>query len=243
MGYAVLDGLNIVGGDKTATFLAGPGDSHIYMGYIGIGWACARLPRWRWKRILPADPLLCWLVLDGYGFHQAYFHTRRYVGEHYQDPRLTWPYPGAETYAERGIDQGIGRALWFVEGTNVDRVAERIRSFPQRRHSDLWAGAGLAATYAGGVTESELLRFWELAGEHRPQVAQASAFAAEARVRADLVCEHTDLATKVFCGMPAAEAAAVSREVQAALPARAPEPRYEVWRKRLAERFASQGRC
>ena len=33
-----------------------------------------------------SDPLLGWLAIDGYGFHQAYFHTARYVGEQYQNP-------------------------------------------------------------------------------------------------------------------------------------------------------------
>jgi hypothetical protein len=248
MGYAILAGL-VWSGRHLRTFLAGPGHPHIYMAYVGIGWACARLPRWRWRRILPNDQLLSWLVLDGYGFHQAYFHTRRYVHGQYQDRRNRWPYPGSDRYAARAVDQGIGRALWFVEGADVDRVADRIAGFPAPRRSDLFGGAGLAATYAGGADETELRRFWKLAGEHRPQVAQASAFAAEARVRAGLVTEHTALATDVFCGMPPAAAAAASRAVQAALPqpaalpAAGSAPVYEIWRERLARHFASLGRC
>lgn len=242
MGYAVLDGTGLAGRGNVSTFLTGPGERHIYMAYVGIGWACARLPRWRWRTVLPTDPLLCWLVLDGYGFHQAYFRTRKYVDACQQDPAEIWPYESAGSYGGRAMDQGVGRALWFVEGTDVHRLADRIETFPAHRRIDLWSGAALAATYAGGADEPELRSFWKLAGDYRPNVAQASAFAAEARVRAGLVTEATDLATGVFCGMPAAEAAAVSHQAQTGLPGNGSVPAYEVWRERIAQRFASLGR-
>lgn len=242
MGYAILRGLGLSGRNQLATFLVGQGDRHIYMAYVGIGWACARLPRWRWPSILPADPLMHWLVLDGYGFHQAYFHTGRYVHQRYQDSGLGGPF-GGDGYASRAVDQGIGRALWFVEGTSVDRVADRIETFPPARRADLWSGAALAATYAGGVDEPELVAFWKSAGSYRPNVAQASAFAAEARVRADLVVPHTELATEVFCGMSPQAAASVTQQTRTGLPGPGSVPAYEVWRERIAERFASLGRC
>jgi hypothetical protein len=243
MGLSVLRGLAMDRRNRLDGFLRGPGDPHIYMAYVGVGWACARLPRWRWRAVLPNDPLLGWLVLDGYGFHQAYFHTRRYVTERFQDPGRGWPYPGADKYATRAIDQGIGRALWFVCGTDVSRVAQTIGGFPEHRHEDLWSGAGLAATYAGGVDEADLRRFRELSGTHRAAVAQGSAFAAEARLRAGLVTEHTPVATGVLCGMSPEEAAALSREVRSGLPESASEPIYEIWRQRLARQFVSHWRC
>lgn len=247
MGYAILDGLGLAGRGNVATFIAGPADRHVYMAYVGVGWALARLPRMRWRRAWAPDPLLGWLALDGYGFHQAYFHTRRYIEEQFQHRRFSWPpdspQDGVGGYPDRAIDQGIGRALWFVDGTDVERIADRIASFPVHRHSDLWSGAGLAATYAGGVDEQELQAFWKLAGDHRPQVAQGSAFGADARVRAGLVTDHTELATSVFCGMPAREAAAVAGDARADLPADGAIPAYEVWRRRIGERFVSLGRC
>jgi hypothetical protein len=239
MGYAILDGLGLAGRGRVRTFLAGPADRHIYMAYVGIGWAYARLPRWRWQRVPLADPLLGWLALDGYGFHQAYFHTRKYVHQRYQGRTLDWPLAAADGYASRAIDQGIGRALWFVEGTDVGRVATRIGTFPEHRRADLWSGAGLAATYAGGVDEPELQKFWAAAGEYRPHVAQAGAFAADARVRAGLVTEHTQLATAVFCGMAPPAAAAIARGAREGLPVNGSE----VWRHRIAEQFESLRRC
>ncbi len=244
MGFAVRDALPVGGAGKFTRFIAGPADDHIYMAYVGLGWAMARVPRFRWPKRDSTDPLLRWLVLDGYGFHQAYFRTDRYVHEHFQDPRFPWPAGGPaheRAYANRVIDQGIGRALWFVAGTDADLVATLIDKFPESRRPDLYSGAGLAATYAGGADEDELEVFLRRAGELRPQVAQGSAFAAEARVRAGLVVPHTHVATRVFCGMSPSEAARITHDVRPDQPVEGDLPAYEVWRQRIAEKFASFG--
>lgn len=247
MAFAILDALPLPGGGRVDAFLAGRGDRHIYMVYVGIGWAMARVPRFRWPRADTLDPLLRWLVLDGYGFHQAYFRTERYVHQHYQDPHFPWPSGDGVTaadraYANRAIDQGIGRALWFVAGTDVAQVTSLIEGFPEHRHPDLYAGVGLAATYAGGADERELLRLWENAGPHRPQIAQGCAFAAEARVRAGLLVPHTTLAAEVFCGTTAEQAAMVTHQVRPQQPHQVGElPAYEVWRRRIADEFVSLG--
>lgn len=241
MGFAVRDGLPLGGRNHVEDFLAGRGNEHIYMVYVGIGWAMARLPRWRWPKADPLDPLLRWLVLDGYGFHQAYFHTRRYVHEQFQDARFPWPADAGRAYANRAIDQGIGRAMWFVGGADAELVANMIEKFPEERHPDLYSGAGLAATYAGGADEEELQAFQRRAGRHRGQLAQACAFAAEARVLAGLTVPHTGVATRVFCGMTPERAALVTREFRSNLPPEGDLPAYEVWRQRIAHEFVSLG--
>jgi hypothetical protein len=244
MGFAVRDGLPLGGGGKFDRFLAGRAADHVYMAYVGLGWGMARLPRFRWPDSAGTDPLLRWLALDGYGFHQAYFKTDKYVYEQYQDPRFPWPAsdrPGDRAYANRAIDQGIGRALWFVGGTDADLVATMIDKFPESRRPDLYSGAGLAATYAGGGDENELTVFRQRAGDYRPQVAQGSAFAAEARVRADLLVPHTHVATRVFCGMTPVQAAQVTHDTRPDLPVQGDLPAYEVWRQAIAEKFATRG--
>lgn len=241
MGFAVLDALPF-GGGKVDAFLAGRGGRHVYMVYVGIGWAMARLPRFLWPKAETLDPLLRWLVLDGYGFHQAYFRTDQYVYGQYRDPAFPWPADATRPYANRALDQGIGRAMWFVAGTDADRCASMIESFDPSRHADLFAGAGLAATYAGGAAEEELRELWERAGEHRSQVAQGSAFAAEARVRAGLVVPHTRLATEIFCGTTEDQAALVTQRVRPAQPVQDGDPpAYEVWRQCIANEFVSLG--
>ncbi|GAB3834732.1 DUF1702 family protein [Dactylosporangium cerinum] len=242
MGFGVRDGLPLGGTRHVETFLTGRAARHVYMAYVGVGWAMARLPRLRWSTLHAPDPLLRWLVLDGYGFHQAYFKTDRYVHQHYREVDFPWPVGGPAGYAARVIDQGVGRAMWFVGGTDAERVHEMIQRFPADRHADLYSGAGLAATYAGGADGAELEWFRDAAGPHRADVAQGAAFAAGARVLADLVVPHNEVATKVFCGMSPAEASQVNDEARIATTGlRGDQPDYEAWRQRIRGVFEREG--
>ncbi|MDQ2813551.1 MAG: DUF1702 family protein [Actinomycetota bacterium] len=235
MAFAVRDGVRPAGQHWVRDLLASRGANHLYMAYIGVGWAMARLPKVRWRAVEPRDPLLRWLALDGYGFHQAYFHTEQYVWQQYQGRIPGWE-PGG--YANRVVDQGIGRALWFVHGSDVQGVAKHIGSFPGSRQGDLWSGAGLASVYAGGVDASELTDLTKLAGRYRSYAAQGAAFAVKARLLADLVLPGTELGAKVYCDMSVEEAAAVTDEARHDLPPEDPGmPSFEVWRERIRKRF------
>ncbi|MFC4857052.1 DUF1702 family protein [Actinophytocola glycyrrhizae] len=247
MGLAVLDGLPFGRSDNVRRFLATPGGAaYQHLAYVGIGWAMARLPRFRWPKPSSLDPVLAPLVLDGYGFHQAYFHTARYVDGKYQDQNFPWPGGRHGSYANNAIDQGIGRASWFVRGTDPVLVADLLDTFPERRRPDLWAGVGLAATYAGGgddrsVAERELRTLRARAGDYRGNLAQGSAFAANARVRAGVVPAHSALATQVLCGSTPQEAARLTDELRPGYQPDGDKPAYEVWRQRLADAFVSLG--
>ena len=233
-------------GHRVADLVNGPGDRHSYMVYVGMGWAMARLPQVRWRAIKAADPLLRWLVLDGYGFHQAYFRTEEYVRRQYQPVRFPWPAGSQAWYARHAIDQGIGRALWFVCGTDTDLVAATVDGFPAHRRADLYSGVGLAATYAGGAQETDLLALSARAGGYRPALAQGSAFAAEARLRADLVVPHVNLATRALCGLTPEQAAKVCAHAMPDASAATGDddvPAYEAWRQQVAAEFASLGQC
>lgn len=241
MACSIMDALPGSKGQRLSGLLAGRGDAHTYMAYVGIGWAMARLPRMLHPDIGRTDPLLRWLILDGYGFHQAYFRTARYVHGQYREQKLPWPQDQA-SYAQRAVDQGIGRALWFVGGTDVDAVQALVDAFPPARRGDLYSGVGLAATYAGGAGADELLRLRESVGAYRPQLLQGSAFAAEARERAGLTVPHTQLATEVLCGMKPHEAAGVCRELRPGAAHWVDTPAYETWRQHIAGALVSEGR-
>ena len=235
MALAVRDALLPVGRHWVRDFLAGPAAPHIYMAHVGIGWAMARLPSIRWRAIMPEDEVLRWLALDGYGFHQAYFRTDQFVTRQYQ-PRI--PHWQPADYASRAVDQGIGRALWFVNGSDVRAVVDCISRFAPARHGDLWSGAALASVYAGGTDVADLKLMADLAGEFRPDVAQGAAFAAKARLLADLVTPHTEVAVRAYCSMSVEEAAAVTEEaVEVLLDPAGPVPGYELWRQRIRKQF------
>jgi enediyne biosynthesis protein E3 len=236
MGLAMLDGMPVPGRTRVREFLAGHGAPHHYMVYVGVGWAMARLPRFRWPVITPTEPLLRWLALDGYGFHQAYFRTRRYVHEQYRETAFPWPGDEDRGYAANVIDQGIGRALWFVGGTDPTVVADMVERFAPARRPDLYSGVGLAAGYACGADEAELRQLLDRAGDHTPQLAQGAAFAATARVEAGLVTEQTELAAKVLCGLTPQQAAEVCTQARPQTPVDGELTAYEAWRRRIAER-------
>jgi hypothetical protein len=239
MGFAVRDALPLGRSDQGRRFLEGRARDHVYMVYVGAGWALARIPRFTWPKIELGDALLRWLMLDGYGFHQAYFKTEKYVRQQYQEPDFPFEAHGTPEYCDHVIDQGIGRAMWFVGGSDPALVADMIDEFAPARQPDLWAGSGLAATYAGGVTEEELAMFKERAGRFAPNLAQGSAFAATARVEAGNPTEHTVLAARVLCGITPEEATKICGETR---PDPAPEvpghpgvPSFEIWRRRITE--------
>jgi len=148
MALAILDGMLPAGGKRLDRFVVGPAAHQVYTAHVGAGWAMARLPRALQSRVRLRDPLLRWLTLDGYGFHEAYFRTPLVVAGQ-QPPRLLPGWRGAASSAAHVIDQGIGRALWFVCGTDTDRLADTIAGFSASRRPDLWSGVGLAAAYAG----------------------------------------------------------------------------------------------
>jgi hypothetical protein len=235
MGLAVSDAVSLRP-RRVQEFLAGPATEHVYMVYIGVGWALARLPRLRWRAVTPDDRLLRWLALDGLGFHQAYFDTKRYVTDKWR-PAGYPAWPGQDEYAHRAVDQGIGRALWFLNGADPLAVAGCIETFPISRRADLWSGAGLASVYAGGVDAGALATFFEAAGRYQPEVAQGAAFAAKTRLRTGLVMPHTELAVKTHCEMSIEDAAAITDQALVDLPPDGPLPAYEVWRQRIQNHF------
>jgi enediyne biosynthesis protein E3 len=212
------------------------GNSHVYMLHVGVGWGIARIPwaRRNFERVMARyHPLYRWLTLDGYGFHEGFFYTRRYVAQH-QTPR------GLSTDGAHVFDQGLGRSMWFSQGADATRIAAVISAFPPGRQQDLWSGAGLAATYAGGVTQDVLEALVSRAGGAAPAIAQGAAFAAKARQRAGNLNDHTELACSVFCGCSPDEAAKITDECLTDLPDDGPEPAYAVWRARIQQRFAQQ---
>ena len=179
------------------------------------------------------------MILDGYGFHEAYFKTDKWVHQQHLSPRLPWP--GPHDYVLRVIDHGIGRAMWFVNGGDVERLTSMIKGFAPGRSGDLWCGAALAASYAGGVDEEELVRFVKNSWDHRGEVAQGAVFAIKQRVLSNLVTPHTELAAQILCEMSAEDAAALTDPARANLPEGSSIPAYEIFRQRIQSHFSVEG--
>ncbi|MEV4555570.1 DUF1702 family protein [Kitasatospora sp. NPDC049285] len=241
MAFTILDTMGR--GHRTRDLLDGPGKPHIFLAYIGIGFAMARLPRPVWKKVLPElsspyHPVMSWLAVDGYGFDLAYFHTRRWIDE--QRRPAPYPWQGAPGYFHRAVDQGIGRALWFINGGNPEQVGSAVRKFDGSRQADLWSGVGLAATFAGGSDAAGLDVLHAEAGLHRAELAQGSVFATKARHYAGHVPEHSAAACAALTGLTVPAAAALADECAVEAGAgSADRPAYELWRSRLHARLAN----
>jgi len=234
MGLALLDTITPWPTAYLYNFLHGPGKPHAYMIQIGVGWALARLhrPVEGWLKRL--DPVVNWLLLDGYGFHETYFGWPKVLGEQAVPKQLIG-------YARRGFDQGVGRALWFVKGANVDRITATIGALPAPRHNDIWSGVGLASAYAGGVSCGVLENLMDAAGaECFAPLAQGVVFAAKTRLRAGNPTPHTELATQVICGLSLREAASLFDSTGQGLPATGETPAFEEWRQRIQQHFQKQ---
>lgn len=230
MGLALLDFLTPWHRARISEFLRGAGYAHAYMVHVGAGWVWARLPINVCRARQRLDPVLGWLAFDGWGFHEGFFHWPQYIAGQ--------PPPGKLSgYEQRVFDQGLGRSFWFVNGGNIELIAQTILNFSAIRQSDLWSGIGLAATYAGIVSETSLGELRERAGSFQPHLAQGAAFAAKARQRAGNLTDYTSLATKILCGLTPADAARLTDEALENLPADSDLPAYEIWRRRIQNHF------
>jgi hypothetical protein len=230
--------LDSVRGHRTPELLSGPGERHFLLAYIGIGFAMARLPRPLWKKILPDlshsryHPTMSWLVVDGYAFDLAYFHTERWVDR--QEIPAGYPWQGHPEYFPRAADQGIGRALWFIHGADCQAVAAAVNRFAPHRQADLWSGVGLAATFAGGADGAALAGLVELAGEHRAELAVGSVFAVKGRTYAGYLPPHTGDCARALTGRSVTELTELAdlTEWPDGLESD-DEPEYEQWRQRI----------
>ncbi len=220
--------------NRLQAYLDGPGSSHIYMVHIGAGEALARLRRKPEPFIARMkDRVLCWLVMDGYGFHEGFFYKQRTVERQIVPSHLS-------SYARRIFDQGVGRSIWFSAGANVERIAATIGAFPEFRQADMWAGMGVACTYVGGVDGSAIESLHMAAGPYGPQLALGAAVVAKGRQRAGNPVPHSDLACEILCGIPSEQVAHLVDIAFLGLPVDGQEPAFEILQQRLLTDFAGR---
>ena len=244
MGYSILDAMPGGGRDRTRELLEGPGKPHIFLTYIGIGFAMARLPRPLWKNILPElsgvayHPTMSWLAVDGYGFDRAYFDTKRWVDE--QAEPSPYPWAGRPEYFARAFDQGVGRALWFIHGGNPEAVAAAVKRFTAARQPDLWSGVGLAATFAGGCDQAGLASLRRSAGGHFDELALGVVFAVKARTYSSYIPTHTRIAAGALADLTVDAARDIADRTEVATETDDSQPPYELWRARIRAEFGAE---
>ncbi len=230
MGLDILDQLKPWKECRIDNLLRDAGKRHVYMVHVGVGWSMARCRIGIGRRFARLDPLLKWLALDGFGFHEGYFNWPHYA-EGGRAPAVI------RGYGQRAFDQGLGRSLWFVGGADPDYIISAIQQFPEQRRDDLWSGVGLACTYAGGAEASEIHALRLASGRAWIHLAQGAAFAAAARLRAGNLTAQTELSCQVLCRLSADEAAETCNQSLANLAPDDGAPAYEIWRYLIREKM------
>jgi hypothetical protein len=219
---------------RLQAYMAGPGAPHIYMVHIGVGEALALLRRNPEPFIARLeDRVICWLVMEGYGFHKGFFSPRRYIGEQVVPTYLS-------PYGRRIFDQGLGRSIWFLAGANVEDITATIAAFPVDRQADLWVGIGVACTYVGGVDRSTVEALQKASGPYEPQMAMGAAFVAKGRQLAGNPVPHTDMVCDILWGLIADQAADITTAAFRNLPTDGPEPAFEILQQRILAEFAER---
>lgn len=195
MACSLLDVLSLRS-SRFIQLMQGRGQQYLHLCWVGTGWACARLrplhARFRHK-FFHLDPLLGTLAYDGWGFHEGYFSSQRYLSAQAPAPGIL------KGYARRVFDQGFGRSLWFVGGASPTAIKSMISLYPFERQADMWSGVGLACTYAGGTDRSGMEEILAIDPSLLPHLRQGVAFGAKARVHSNNVTEDTALAAQVLC--------------------------------------------
>lgn len=181
--------------NRLDSYFKSAGQPHDYIVAVGAGFAVARVPwglRSMESYLRTLDPLIAWCVPCGYGFHEGFFHHRRFV-DAFEAPPATLSPLGRQLF-----DSGLGRALWWVKGAIPSRIAAAIGGFPKERRAELWAGIGIACCYAGGIGATELQNLFELSGPYRADFLSGLPFAARLRQKAGNYSDTTEMACRVL---------------------------------------------
>ena len=179
---------------------------HDYITTVGAGFAIARAPLGlrrlaSYRKTL--DPVNAWCLADGYGFHQGFFHWKRFVADRQGPP------PSLDAQSRCLFDAGVGRSMWWVFGAEPVPIALAISRFDADRQPEMWAGIGTALAYAGGGTPAAPSRLLDLAGSYRTDLLSGIPFAAHMRDKGRNPAEWTDQVCSELLGLSVAETSGI----------------------------------
>ncbi len=202
--YLALLDLMIPGSKRLEAFTHSDGAPHDYITMVGAGFAISRIPGGlrrleSYQRRL--DEVTAFCVADGYGFHDGFFSWKSFA-----DGRK--PAPAILNFQNRTLfDSGIARAMWWVYGADPVAIAAAISRFDEARRPEMWAGIGVAMSYAseGPGNPNPCAALMQLAGPYRDDLISGIPFAAHMRWKAGNHAPWTDRACREILGMTVAE--------------------------------------
>ena len=142
MALTLMDELSPVPHSRLCVLFDGRSDEEQTLVAIGVGWASARLGKpLDWSPTALGSHYMS-AVVDGYGFHQGFFHSERFTGR---------GFPMNTGELSTFYDMGLGRALWFVHIGRVKPIVHTIGRFLPDRRKQLWRGVGTACAFTGNT--------------------------------------------------------------------------------------------
>jgi hypothetical protein len=236
MGLALLDLVSFSQKSRLHDFIHNDGARHDYIAMVGAGFTMARLPfagsylRRYFRRF---DPLVCWCVPDGYGFHEGFFAPARFVDAQ-QGPSLP-----LSQYDRQLFNSGVGRSLWWTCGASPRAISDSIAGFSAEHRAEMWCGIGVACAYAGGDEGRSLATLLELAGDYRADFLSGLPFAARMRQKGGNPSPVTENACQQLLSCSTDEAAnmaaAALQQASALLGDRVGDEGYAFVRRQLTE--------
>lgn len=198
--YCAMVDLMIPGSARLEAFTHSVGAPHDYITMVGAGFAIARIPTAlrrldSYQRRL--DELTAFCLADGYGFHEGFFKWRSFV-----DGRK--PAPASFNRQNRILfDSGIARAMWWVYGADPVAIAAAISRFDEDRRPEMWAGIGVAVSYAsaGPNQVNPTSKLVELSGPYRLDLLSGIPFSAHMRWKGNNPAPWTERACSELLSM------------------------------------------
>jgi enediyne biosynthesis protein E3 len=196
--------LMLPGASRLEKFTHSVAAVHNYIAMVGAGFAIARAPLGlrrmeSYKRRL--DELTAFCLADGLGFHEGFFHWKNSVDGQ--------PAPASLDLQDRTLfDSGIARAMWWVYGADPGAIAAAISRFAEARRPEMWAGVGVAMSYAsaGPDVPDPCPKLVELAGPYRDDLLSGVPFSAMMRCQAANHAWWTERACRGLLNMSVQEA-------------------------------------
>jgi len=173
--FTILD-LRDEDGDMTRfnTLNRNEGLKHEIHAHIALGWATEELGL---QCLRPGPAEKSQASHDGMGYYLGLFR-RRLTVQSQSIPKHVF------SCDMKGFDRGVGRSLWYISKGDLNVLLNMVRGFPAKRQANLWRGIGVAASFVGGCTDSQLMALWAAAGQFQRELSDGARRVAISRKKA-----------------------------------------------------------
>lgn len=204
--FGLIDLLIPRSASRLGEFIRSAAPHHDFIITVGAGLAIARAPLGvnrlkAYQSVL--DPMSAWCLADGYGFHQGFFHWKRFIEDRQAAPR------SLDLQSRRLFDAGVGRSMWWVFGADLDAIAAAISRFDSDRQPEMWTGIGTALAYASGGPTGAPSLLLNLAGPYRSDLLSGIPFAAHMRHKGENPAQWTEQVCSQMLGLSVAQTSAL----------------------------------